>query len=86
MKEIHHPAEKKSVYEISHSTSQEREKSFLWYTRENNFIRYLDEAMGRIKEGTFGLCKECGELIPHARLKEVPHTTQCVNCKNENQS
>ena len=66
--------------------SQEREKSFLWYTRENNFIRYLDEAMGRIKDGTFGFCKECGELIPHDRLKEVPHTTQCVNCKNENQS
>ena len=66
--------------------SQEREKSFLWYTRENNFIRYLDEALDRIKDGPFGLCKMCGELIPHARLKEVPHTTQCVNCKNENQS
>ena len=66
--------------------SQEREKSFLWYTRENKFIRYLDEALDRIKDGTFGLCKVCGELIPHARLKEVPHTTQCVNCKNENPS
>lgn len=64
--------------------SQEREKSFLWYTRENKFIRHLDDALGRIKDGTFGLCRVCGELIPHARLKEVPHTTQCVNCKNQN--
>jgi RNA polymerase-binding protein DksA len=65
--------------------SQEREKSFLWYTRENKYIRHIDEALGRIKDGTFGLCKTCGELIPHARLKEVPNTTQCVGCKNQDQ-
>lgn len=65
--------------------SQEREKSFLWYTRGNKFIRHLDEALDRIKDGTFGICKICGELIPHSRLKEVPNTTQCVSCKNQNQ-
>ena len=65
--------------------SHEREKSFLWYTRGSNFIRHLDEALDRIKDGTFGVCKGCGELIPHGRLKEVPNTTQCVNCKSTNQ-
>lgn len=65
--------------------SQEREKSFLWYTRGNKFIRHLDEALDRIKDGTFGICKICGQLIPHSRLKEVPNTTQCVSCKNQNQ-
>lgn len=64
--------------------SQEREKSFLWYTRENNFIRYLDEALARIQNGTYGFCIECGEPIKEERLKEVPHTQHCVSCKNQN--
>ncbi|MFQ6674321.1 MAG: TraR/DksA family transcriptional regulator [Fidelibacterota bacterium] len=64
--------------------SQEREKSFLWYTRENNFIRYLDEALERIENETYGFCIECGEPIREERLEEVPHTQHCVNCKNKN--
>lgn len=61
--------------------SQEREKSFLWYTRENNFIRFLDDAFKRIKDGTYGFCIECGEPILEERLEEVPHTQHCVRCK-----
>jgi len=61
--------------------SQEREKSFLWYTRENNFIRFLDEALDRIKKGTYGFCIECGDPIMDERLEEVPHTQHCVRCK-----
>ena len=64
--------------------SQEREKSFLWYTRENNFIRHLDEALDRIKRGTYGFCMECGNSIMEERLREVPHTQHCVSCKNQN--
>ncbi|MEE9166000.1 MAG: TraR/DksA C4-type zinc finger protein [Candidatus Neomarinimicrobiota bacterium] len=62
--------------------SQEREKSFLWYTRENNFIRHLDNALERIRQGTYGFCVECGNPIMEERLEEVPHTQHCVNCKN----
>lgn len=62
--------------------SQEREKSFLWYTRENNFIRYLEEALERIRNGTYGFCMECGKPIMEERLEEVPHTQHCVRCKN----
>jgi len=64
--------------------AQEREKSFLWYTRENNFVRYLNEALERIKKGTYGFCIECGEPIVEERLEEVPHTQHCVSCKNFN--
>ncbi len=63
--------------------AQEREKAFLWLTREKNFIRFLDEALDRISSETYGSCKVCGELIPVARLKEVPHTQHCVECKNK---
>ena len=60
------------------------EKSFIWLTRENKFIRYLNEALDRIHNKTFGICIECENMIPEERLKEVPHTQHCVNCKKQN--
>jgi len=64
--------------------AEEREKSFILFTRENKFIRYLNEALDRLRNGTFGFCIECEELIPEDRLTEVPHTQHCVNCKERN--
>ena len=34
-----------------------------------------------IEDGTFGICKTCGDLINPERLQEVPHTTSCFECK-----
>ncbi len=40
----------------------------------------IDEALERIKQGTFGRCEECGEEIPKARLQALPYTRYCVAC------
>lgn len=71
--------------------AMEREKTFLYYQRENKFLSYLDDALKRIDAGTYGLCLECIEepkhlcptcpLIPKARLEAVPHSQQCVQIK-----
>ena len=61
---------------------QEIEKAYYWVQRENKFLKYLDRALEMIDEGTFGVCKECNERINPERLMEVPHTTSCVECKN----
>ncbi len=63
--------------------SQEREKAFLWLARENKFLTFLNTALERLQRGEYGICIECGELIPKERLEEVPHTQHCVNCKNK---
>lgn len=63
--------------------SQEREKAFLWLARENKFLSYLNNALDRIRNNEYGVCIECGELIPRERLEEVPHTQHCVKCKNK---
>jgi len=62
--------------------SQEREKAFLWLSRENKYLSYMNTALDRIKNGEYGMCIECGKLIPKERLEEVPHTQHCVKCKN----
>ena len=78
-------------YEIENSTyslhmeqgtdAMEREKTFLFASREGKFLNYLDDALDRINRGTYGFCTECGNLIDKERLEAVPHAHQCVNCK-----
>lgn len=39
------------------------------------------EALDRIDEGSYGLCKECGCTIPLERLSAVPYAVRCVECQ-----
>ena len=64
------------------SDQQEREKAFYWLSRENNYFKYLTKALEMLDDGTFGLCKVCGDLINEDRLLEVPHTSKCFDCKS----
>lgn len=69
--------------------AQEREKLYLWAQRETKFLGYLEDALGRIESGTYGICIDSLELragahlIPKNRLLAVPHTQHCVDCKNK---
>lgn len=44
-------------------------------------IREIEEALERIKDGTFGLCEGCRKRIPKERLRAIPYTRLCVQCK-----
>ena len=59
------------------------ETTFSLAAREGKYLVYLEEALKRIHDGTFGVCKVCKKLIPKARLMAVPTATKCVNCKEE---
>ena len=63
--------------------AMEREKNLLLAQREGNYIDYLDEALQRIADGTFGICRVCGGEIGRARLEAVPTATQCIACKSK---
>ena len=43
--------------------------------------RALAEALERVREGTYGLCRMCGCRIPRRRLEAVPTATLCVSCQ-----
>ena len=59
----------------------EMEKAYYMLAREKKFLQCLDKALLMIKEGTFGICQSCNDLIDKERLEEVPHTTKCFDCK-----
>jgi len=50
--------------------------------RERKLISKIDEALGRIDDGSYGKCEECGSEIGIARLKARPVTTLCIDCKS----
>jgi len=61
--------------------TMEREKAFLFASRDVKFLNYLDDALKRIEKGEYGFCTDCGKLIEKERLDAVPHAQQCVECK-----
>lgn len=63
--------------------AMEREKAFLWASREGRFLYHLNMALERIEEGSYGFCEECGEPISDDRLEAVPHCRLCIECKTD---
>ncbi len=61
--------------------AQEREKTYMLYNRTRKFVRYLDDALKRIDNKTYGVCKVTGKKISKGRLEAVPHTQLSIEAK-----
>ena len=58
------------------------------YTLEENsehVLAAIDSALARLDEGTFGICRTCGQPIPPERLEAMPWATQCIDCKRRDE-
>ena len=49
--------------------------------REGLYFKKIEEALLRIKEGSYGLCSECGGTIGARRLEARPTAELCIECK-----
>ena len=63
------------------SDAIEREKAFLFASRDGIYLSQVEDALKRIEDASFGICRVCGKPIPKERLEAVPTTTICVPCK-----
>lgn len=63
--------------------AMEREKQFLFASKEGRYLWHVDEALRRLYSSPekFGLCHECGEAIGFERLDALPHARLCIKCK-----
>lgn len=43
-------------------------------------LKAIDDALLRIKKGTYGICEKCEKKIPNERMKASPAATTCLNC------
>ena len=60
----------------------EREMAFMVASKSGRLVYHIDEALRRIKDGTYGKCFKCGKQISASRLKAVPHARMCIECKS----
>ena len=63
------------------SEAIEKEKTYAQIQRIQDYIRKLDDALLRIAEKTYGICRMCGILIAKERLLAVPITTLSASYK-----
>ncbi len=63
--------------------AMEREKLYLMIARQQKFVGYLDRALERIKNKTYGVCKVTGKPIAKERLRAVPHTEISIEAKRK---
>jgi RNA polymerase-binding protein DksA len=63
--------------------AMEREKAFLFASKEGRLLYHIDEALRRLykKPARYGICEECGEDIGYDRLDALPHARLCIRCK-----
>lgn len=61
--------------------AQEREKTYMLFNRTKKFVKYLDDALNRIDNKTYGVCKVTGNKIAKGRLEAVPHTQLSIDAK-----
>lgn len=61
--------------------TSEKESMSQLAARLQKFATQLENALIRIKNGTYGVCIDTGKLIPKERLRAVPHTQQTIEAK-----
>lgn len=73
------------------SDEMEREKNYMFIQRDEKYLGYLEEALEKIANKTYGICVDCMvepqylcktcPYIPKERLEVVPVTQHCLECK-----
>jgi DnaK suppressor protein len=64
------------------SSTLSKEENIKLAERQAKFIRNLNNALIRIQNKTYGICRITGKLIAKERLKLVPHATLSIEAKN----
>jgi DnaK suppressor protein len=59
----------------------ERELAIRNLDRESNLLRSVKSALGRIHDGSYGVCMHCEEDIKMKRLEAVPWAKYCIKCQ-----
>lgn len=71
-----------SMHMADHGTdTMDREQRFMFIARDEKYINYIDQALDRIRNKTYGICIKSGKPIPKKRLEAVPHTSVRIEFK-----
>jgi DnaK suppressor protein len=63
------------------ASAYSKELNFSLSDAERNLLMLIDEAFVRVKDGSYGVCTNCGAEIGEKRLQAVPWTPFCIDCQ-----
>src|SRR5258706_14284770 len=78
-------ADLETAQDIADKAASSYTKEFL-FSQSNNerqLLAQVEEALGRIREGTFGECANCGKDMNPKRLEAVPWAKYCIECQEK---
>jgi DnaK suppressor protein len=67
------------------SSRNEKESLLQMSNKEQQLLRMVESALGRIRDGSFGQCHSCGNEIAGVRLEAVPWALRCVQCQEKSE-
>ena len=72
-------------HHISDTATDEelKELAFMNATRLREELALIEDAISRIKDGTYGICLKCSKPIPLHRLNAIPYARYCIKCQKE---
>jgi DnaK suppressor protein len=78
-------ADEQSAQDIADKAANSYTKEFLFHQSNNDrqLLGLVDEALNRIREGSYGECVNCGNELNAKRLEAVPWTRYCINCQEK---
>ena len=68
------------------SDNYDREFSLNLASDSQKLIYAIDEALGRIKDKTYGRCVSCNKEIARKRLRAVPYAILCIDCQRKEET
>ena len=63
------------------TASMSREMTFQQKAQDRGLLMLVEAALGRVNNGTFGECLNCGQEISAKRLTAVPWSRYCITCQ-----
>jgi DnaK suppressor protein len=78
-------ADEQAAQDIADKAANSYTKEFLFHQSNNDrqLLQLVEEALHRIREGSYGECINCGNELNAKRLEAVPWTRYCINCQEK---
>ena len=78
-------ADEEATQDIADKAANSYTKEFLFHQSDENrrVLQLVNEALERVKVGTYGQCLECEEEVQQKRLDAVPWARHCIECQEK---
>ncbi len=78
-------ADEEATQDIADKATNSYTKEFLFHQSDENrrLLQLVNEALDRMKDGTYGLCVACQEEVQQKRLEAVPWARHCFECQEK---